>query len=151
MELTDQDLRAVQDVIGDAHEAQNDVEALLALHTPDAVVVNIAGRRVLGRDEFGRVMSAALASPLADVRTSVEVVDARPITPDTALVSCIKSVHDLRDEGHAPVPAQGALTYVMTRRDGQWRIACAQTTPLPAAVPAGSSPADSSRAIERER
>jgi hypothetical protein len=41
------------------------------------VIVNLAGRRVLGRDAFAEAMAGALASPLSGVQTSVEVVDIR--------------------------------------------------------------------------
>ncbi|GAA4899116.1 hypothetical protein [Streptomonospora salina] len=80
-------------------------------------------------------MAAALASPLGDVRTCVEVVDIRRTAPGAAVVSCIKTVHDGRGGGdaHTAVPSHGALTYVLRTDSGSWRIALAQTTPTRAA------------------
>lgn len=127
--MTD-DRAAVHALVTRAQQAQSDPSALLPLHHPDAVVVNIAGRRVLGRDALGEAMAAALASPLADVRTTVDVADVRFVRPDIALVSCVKHVHDGRDGGEA-LPLRGALSYVLERTDGAWRIALAQTTPIP--------------------
>ncbi|WP_052809728.1 SgcJ/EcaC family oxidoreductase [Streptomonospora alba] len=136
---TDEDEQAIRKVVARAQESQSNPEALLALHTPEAVIVNLAGRRVLGREAFGEAMAAALASPLSDVLTTLEVVDVRLVTPDAAVVSCTKTVHDGRGDGDAQavLPSQGALTYVMRKDDGSWRIALAQTTPTLAAPATG--------------
>lgn len=115
-----------------AHEAQEDVAALVALHTDEAVIVNLAGRRVFGSAALAEAMTAALASPLRDVRTSVEIVDVRLTGQDSAVVSCVKTVHDRRDDaaGGESLPARGALTYLLVRLGAAWRIALAQTTPI---------------------
>lgn len=111
--------------------AQNDPEEFLPLHTHDAIVVNLAGRRVLGREVLADAMTAALESPLSDVRTSVEVVDVRFPATDVAIVSCIKTVHDGRADGdRTSLPAAGALTYLMVRIGDGWLISHAQTTPI---------------------
>lgn len=128
------DDEAIRHTIGEAERHQNDVEPFLALHTEATVIVNIAGRRVLGRDALRAAMTAAVASPLADVTTKIEVVDIRFVAPDVAVVSCIKRVTDGRDRdarpaGAADLPAAGTLTYVLVRDAGAWRIALAQTTP----------------------
>ncbi len=81
-----------------AQAAQNDPQELLALHTSGVIIVNLAGRRVLGHEAFADAMAGALTSPLRDVRTTAEILDIRPITPDTAVVSCRKTVHDERPE-----------------------------------------------------
>ena len=129
--MTADDERAVRDTVARADTAQVDPPALMALHADDAVVVNIAGRRVIGRDRFAAAMTDALASPLRDVRTSVQVVDIRWPGPDVAVVSCVKTVHDERDVAdRAVLPMLGALTYVLARSDRGWLIALAQTTPI---------------------
>lgn len=108
---------------------QSDVTRFLALHTDDAVIVNIAGRRVLGAAALGDAMRGALASPLADVTTTVDVEDVQLLREDVALVSCTKHVHDGREGGSA-LPTSGAMSYVVTRERDGWRIALAQTTPV---------------------
>ncbi len=131
---TDADERAIREVVARAHGHQSDPGGLPALHTPGTVIVNIAGRRVLGRAAFEAAMTTALASPLRDVRTTVEVVDVRRVAADVALASCVKTVHDERAGADATaLPATGALTYVLVRADGDWLIALAQTTPIAAA------------------
>lgn len=130
-ELTSTDEREIRDLVARADQAQSDAVALPGLHTEEMVIVNIAGRRLFGREVFAEAMSAALASALKDVRTSVEVVDVRALTPDAALVSCVKTVYDERPDAEPDaLPATGALTYVVLRSPDGWRIALAQTTPI---------------------
>jgi uncharacterized protein (TIGR02246 family) len=131
--MDDADLTALRALVARADAAQSDPDALPALHTPDAVVVNIAGRRVLGRDAFAAAMAAGLATPMRQVRTVVEVADIRPITPDVALVSCVKTVHDERaDADRTALPSTGTMSYVAVRTADGWRIALAHTTPVAA-------------------
>ena len=131
---------AIRRTVAAAERHQNDLEPFLALHTPDALIVNVAGRRVLGRDAIRAAMQAALATPLAQVRTTSEVDDIRHPHPDVAIVSLTKHVHDERVDADAdPFPTTAHLTYVMARNpdvdadgsdDAAWRIASAQTTPV---------------------
>ncbi|MEQ7011187.1 SgcJ/EcaC family oxidoreductase [Actinopolymorpha sp. B17G11] len=124
------DEQAIRELVERADEAQSDTSVLPGLHTSEAVIVNIAGRRLFGRDAFSAAMSAALGSALKDVRTSVEVVDIRGLNPDVALVSCVKTVHDNRPDAEADVPASGALTYTVVKTPAGWQVALAQTTPI---------------------
>ncbi len=75
-------------------------------------------------------MEGALQSPLAQVTTEVEVEDIRFVRDDVAIVSCVKHVHDEREDATTSLPAAGALTYVMAKQPEGWRIALAQTTPI---------------------
>src|SRR5436305_128070 len=103
------DANAIRELVARAQEAQSDPETLLPMHTPDVVIVNLAGRRVLGREPFATAMRAALASPLSQVRTTVTIVDLRMVAADVAIVSCLKTVHDERDaaDASAALPSQG--------------------------------------------
>ena len=131
--VSEADELIIRDVVARAAAAQSDPDALSRLHTPDAVIVNLAGRRVLGRDDFFAATTAALSSPLRDVRTSVEVLDVRLAASNVAVVSCLKMVHDQRTEDdRSDLPAVGALTYVMIRSSVGWLITLAQTTPIAA-------------------
>jgi uncharacterized protein (TIGR02246 family) len=130
--ISEHEDQAIRAVVAQATDAQADPESLLALHDADAIVVNFGGRRVIGREAFGEAMRAALATPLADVTTEVDVLDIRLTTPSVAIVSAVKTVHDGRsDEDGSPLPSSvGALTYVLVKGDAGWRIALAQTTPI---------------------
>lgn len=128
-------LAAIEQLVAEAEKHQNDLEPFLALHTSGTIIVNIAGRRVLGRDALRQAMEAALASPLAQVRNRQEIVDVRFAGSGVAIVSCLKHVSDERDPaaknpGGASLPPSGSLTYIMVEEQDGWRIALAQTTPI---------------------
>ena len=125
----ERDVAAIREVIAAAGRFQNDVEPFLALHTEDAVIVNIAGIRVLGRQALREAMTRALETHLANVLTTIEVLDVRFATPDVAIVSCVKHVRDENPDSAGALPSRGSLTYVVVRRPEGWRIALAQTTP----------------------
>jgi len=129
------DTAAIRRTLADAERYQVDPEPFVALHTADAIIVNIAGRRVLGRDGIYEAMKKALETSLAQVLTRVEVTDIRFAAPDVAIVSCVKHVSDQRDAAPRPdsgtsLPLKGSLVYVMVKEDDVWRIASAQTTPI---------------------
>ncbi|MEV0643824.1 SgcJ/EcaC family oxidoreductase [Phytomonospora sp. NPDC050363] len=124
-------IETIRSAVAEYERLQNDPEPFLAMHTPGTAIVNLVGRRVLGRDSLGEAMVAAMASPLAKIRTSLEIEDIRFARPDVAVVSLTKTVHDGRDETAAQPDSSrtGSLTLVLTLDDGAWRIALSQTTP----------------------
>jgi uncharacterized protein (TIGR02246 family) len=124
----EQDISAIRDLVASADRHQSDVAEFVALHHPGLVLVNIAGRRVLGRDALREAMTAGLNTSLARVFTRLEIEDIRFLRPDVALVSCAKHVSDERDGGE-PFPASGSLTFTVVREATGWQIALAQTTP----------------------
>ena len=123
-------LTAIRDLVAAADLHQSDVAAFVALHHPDVVLVNIAGRRVLGQDALRVAMTAGLKSPMAKVFTRLEVEDIRFVRPDVAIVSCAKQVSDERGEGSG-LPTRGSLTFAVVHESDGWKIALAQTTPIP--------------------
>ena len=128
-------LAAITELVAQAEKHQNDLEPFLALHTPGTIIVNLAGRRVLGRDALRQAMESALASPLAQVRNRQEIVDVRFAGPGVAIVSCLKHLSDQRDPvaknpSGASLPPSGSLTYILVEEQDGWRIALAQTTPI---------------------
>ncbi len=62
--------------------------------------------------------------------TTAEIDDIRFPRPDVAIVSATKHVSDQRDTTE-PFATEGRLTYVVVEEDGEWRVALAQTTPVP--------------------
>ncbi|MYU54813.1 SgcJ/EcaC family oxidoreductase [Streptomyces sp. SID7805] len=128
----DADEQRIRELVARSQKAQIDPDVLPALHAANLVIVNLAGRRLFGRDAFASAMAEALSSPLKDIRTSLEVDDIRFTTPDVAIVSLTKTVHDERyeTEGSSDLPSVGVMTYVLTRQGDDWLIALAQTTPV---------------------
>ncbi|MFI1197570.1 SgcJ/EcaC family oxidoreductase [Micromonospora sp. NPDC020750] len=129
---TNDDEKRIRELVARTQEAQIDPDVLPALHTSDLVLINLAGRRLFGRESFASAMAEALSSPLKDIRTVLEVNDIRFATPDVAIVSLTKTIYDERPEAEdsSELPLAGIMTYVMTRRGDDWRIALAQTTPI---------------------
>ena len=122
--------RKIRRLVEGLQATQSDVEAFLALHTPDTVIVNFGGLRRLGRRDVRRAMEEALATPLAQVTTTAEVEDIRFLRPEVAIVSATKHISDKRDTTET-YASQGRLTYVVVEDQGEWRVALAQTTPVP--------------------
>ena len=91
------DVEAIKRLVENAVTHQSEVEPLMDLHTSDAIIVNVAGRRVLGRSAFRDAMQRALDTSLADVLTTVHVDDVRFVRPDVAIASCTKTIRDERD------------------------------------------------------
>lgn len=126
----DLDEKRIREFVARSQQAQSDPDVLPALHTPDMVIINFHGRRLFGRETFAAAMTEALSSPLKDIRTELEVNDIRFTTPDVAVVSLTKTVHDERADAPDTAPLTGAMTYVLVRAGDDWRIALAQTTPV---------------------
>jgi uncharacterized protein (TIGR02246 family) len=131
---TDDRVAAIRSLVAEAQATQLDVEPFVALHEPGGIVVNVAGRRVLGRDALQAAMEQALATPLRQVLTTADIDDIRFVRPDVAIVSCSKHLDDRRDgsSDDSPVtfPPEARLTYVVVENGDHWRIALAQTTPI---------------------
>lgn len=132
--MTEDRDKAIRQLVESLQATQSDVEPFLALHTPDTIVVNFGGRRVLGSGNLRQAMEAGLASPLAKVTTTAEIDDIRFIRPDVALVSCSKRVFDDRESEEQDTTGtfatKGMLTYIAVEDHGEWRVALAQTTPV---------------------
>ena len=126
----EQDIRSIWKVVADTETFQNDLEQFTALLAEDVVIVNIAGRRVVGKAALYNAMKAALETPLAKVFTTTNVEDIRFLSRDVALVSCIKHISDQRSERTARLSEKGSLTFALVRQQDTWLVASAQTTPI---------------------
>jgi len=121
----------IRRLVDAAVEHQSDVDPFLALHDDDIVLVNFAGRRVIGKAALGAAMTEGLKTRLANVRTRNEIMDITFVDADTAVVSCLKRITDENsDAQEGSIPTEASLTYVVTRRSATWLIALAQTTPI---------------------
>ena len=121
---------AIRQVIAASVAAQSDVESFIPLHTEAVAVVNFGGRRVLGRDALRQAMEQALATPFAQVFTTVDIEDIRYLRPDVALASGTKHIADEREDPDPSLAATGSVTFTLLEDEGRWRIAAAQTTPV---------------------
>ena len=122
------DLTAIRALVDEAASLQNDTDGFVRLLTEDVVIVNVAGRRIIGRERFREAMSAALQTRLANVITRNELLDITFVRSDVAVVSVIKHISDENEDANGAIPSQGSLTLV--KEGDAWRIAVAQTPPI---------------------
>lgn len=121
----------IRDLVERLVVLQADLEPFLALHTEDVIIVNVAGRRVSGKSALRSAMAGALQTPLAKVTTTSEIVAITHVSPSAALVSCLKTITDRREDSPpGSLPSTASLTYLVVAQDGTWRVALAQTTPV---------------------
>ncbi|HYH88180.1 MAG TPA: SgcJ/EcaC family oxidoreductase [Solirubrobacteraceae bacterium] len=138
MSTSEQDSKidAIRAIVAAMDANQDDADGFTRLLTEDVALVNLAGRRVFGREALRRAMSDALQTPMANVRTRNELVDVRFPRPGIAVASCIKHVSDERDpsakDPDASWSGRGSLTLMLVEEQDGWRIALAQTTPITA-------------------
>lgn len=116
-----------------------DAEALGALFAEDAVFVNIAGMRMLGRDGITDGHRWALAGPLKGSTVTVEDLAVVPVRDDLAVLhaTSVRTPRPDAPAGGLP-PGRTVLVFTMVRAEGGWLAAAATNTPI-AALPAAAS------------
>ena len=128
MKGQEEDILSIQQVVVNAERFQNDPEQFVQLLTEDAVIVNVAGYRVIGRDEIYKVMRKAVETSLTHIITRNEIVNITFLYSKGALVHCIKHI-SVKNENKREEDTQVILTFVMKKTENeQWLIALAQNT-----------------------
>ena len=119
---------------------EGDADALGALFTEDAVFVNIAGMRMLGREGIVEGHRWALAGPLKASTVTLEDLSVIALGEDLAVAHVI-SVRTPRPDappGGLP-PGRTVLVFTIVRAKNDWRAVAATNTPvavLPTTAPA---------------
>jgi len=129
-------------LVAAAIEHQSDVEPFLALHTDDIVLVNLAGRRVIGKAALGTAMTEGLKTRKAKVMTHSEVLDITFIDSDTAVISCLKHITDENRDAQQGIHSGGSKPHVRGEKRGRHvadRPGADNSHPLTASVPLGSA------------
>jgi uncharacterized protein (TIGR02246 family) len=121
------DVTAIRAMVAETERLQSDADGFAELLTPDVVLVNAMGRRVLGRDAVRDAMVEALQTPMANVMTRNEVVDIRFIRPDVALVVGVKHIFEVGGGSLAP-GSKANFSFVLVRERETWQIAVAHNT-----------------------
>ncbi|ETK30545.1 SgcJ/EcaC family oxidoreductase [Microbispora sp. ATCC PTA-5024] len=104
----------------------NDADAFAALYLPDATVV-LPGVLHRGREAVRAYMAAAFAGPLKGSRGIDEPEDVR-VMGDTAVVVSRAGIL-MAGETALPADRERLATWVLARRDGEWRIAAYANAP----------------------
>ncbi|MGH3086104.1 MAG: SgcJ/EcaC family oxidoreductase [Rubrobacteraceae bacterium] len=119
----------IEEKVAELERAQQNesVEGFISLFTPDAVWVTAHGKRLTGQDEIHDFTKKVLPGAMKDSTASYEVVHVSFVRPDVAVVNVRQKpiTHDGEPLDDAP---QGSPVYVMTKEEGQWKIAAAQNT-----------------------
>jgi uncharacterized protein (TIGR02246 family) len=128
MVTSEQELRAIEEVVADAERFQSDPEAFCQLLTREVTLINVVGVRLNGRDTVQRAMQEAMETSLANVHTENEIERVTFLRPDVAVMTGNKQVFVERDGAREP-ESQTRLTFVLVKEEGAWLIAFVQNTP----------------------
>jgi uncharacterized protein (TIGR02246 family) len=117
-----------------------DADALGALFASDAVFVNIAGRRMSGRDGIIEGHRWALAGPLKGSTVTLEDLAVVAVRDDLAIVHVVGERTPGPDAptGGLP-PGRTVLVFTVMRGEGGWLAVAATNTPIAALPTAGSA------------
>lgn len=134
------DEAAVRRVAMDVDRFQSDVDGFASLLTEDAVVVNAVGRRVEGREAMRAAMTEALRTPLAQVRTRLDIRGVRFLGDHVAIVAARKQV-DTDGSVQARAGSEVQVSIVLVNRQGAWRVALIHNTLVHQAASPPTEPA----------
>jgi uncharacterized protein (TIGR02246 family) len=126
-EINEREIELIRKLVDDVSGYKKDPEGFSQLFTPQAVIVNVAGIRVTGKDEIYKFMKQATESFLAHVSVKNEVVNITFLRSDVAVVSGIQHIFT-EQEGLLEEDAKGSLTFVVVKEEGKWLIASGQNT-----------------------
>lgn len=123
----EQEIELIRKLVDDVSGYQKDPEGFSQLFTQQAVIVNVAGIRITGKDEIYKFIKQAMESFLANVSVKNEVVNITFLRPDVAVVSGIQHIFT-KYENLLEEDAKGSLTFVVVKEQGKWLIAAGQNT-----------------------
>jgi uncharacterized protein (TIGR02246 family) len=127
------DIQAIRAIESQWEAAWNhhDISAMVALGTPDADWVNLAGEWFKGRDAFAKSLEGLHAGKVKASTWKTEEVHAKLLTPAIAIVHVYFSSSGERNPDGSPMPPRrGIFTRVEVKRDGHWLIAASQATKI---------------------
>ncbi|MCG8927898.1 SgcJ/EcaC family oxidoreductase [Lentzea sp. CC55] len=110
------------------HSQRNELaEEFIDLFRPDAIWTTAHGKRLTGRDEIASFTRRVLPGATKEATATYEVAHVLFIRPDVAAVKIRQ--RPIRPDG-TPLPDQneGSPLYVLSKEDGEWRIAAGQNT-----------------------
>ncbi|MFI6094512.1 SgcJ/EcaC family oxidoreductase [Lentzea sp. NPDC051213] len=110
------------------HSQQNELpEEFISLFREDAIWTTAHGKRLTGRDEIASFTRQVLPGAMKEATASYEVAHILFIRPDVAAVKIRQ--RPVRLDG-TPILDQneGSPLYILSKEDGEWRIAAGQNT-----------------------
>lgn len=109
------------------HAQQNELpEEFIDLFREDAIWTTAHGKRLFGRDEIASFTRKVLPGAGEEALATYEVAHVLFIRPDVAAVKVRQRRVD--PDGRYLDVAEGSPLYVLSREDGEWKIAAGQNT-----------------------
>jgi uncharacterized protein (TIGR02246 family) len=127
------DLQAIRAIESRWEAAWNhhDIAAMVALGTPDADWVNLAGEWFRGRDAFAKSLAGLHSGKVKGSRWKTEEVQAKFLTPAIAIVHVyFSSSGEHNPDGSPMPPRRGIFTRLEVKSEGRWLIAASQATKI---------------------
>ncbi|TQS45926.1 SgcJ/EcaC family oxidoreductase [Cryptosporangium phraense] len=127
--MTNTDLDALADVVATLeHSQQHELpDEFIGLFRDDAFWTTAHGKRLFGRDEIAAFTRQVLPGAMAESTATYEIEHVLFLRPDVAAVKVRQRAVTLDGEPIENEPP-GSPLYVLTREDGEWRIAVGQNT-----------------------
>jgi uncharacterized protein (TIGR02246 family) len=137
--MSSPDVDAIRAVLIEYQDAWNahDMTALEELFAADAHWVNIVGMHWQGKAAVVKAHSVFHRTIFRNTELTFGNIGIRAINPDVAAAVVTATVGTFRTPDGAPRPsADNRLSFILTKRDGTWRVAHGHNTVIdPAAQP----------------
>lgn len=124
-------IRASVLAMTDAFNNRDDA-ALLALATPDADWVTVAGRWTKGTQAYLTTRRSRFAGPLKNAALRPLETHIRFVRPDVAVVHVTHEISSMLDQAGKPLPPHPELsTRIYVKQKGRWLVSAFHNTGLP--------------------
>jgi uncharacterized protein (TIGR02246 family) len=127
--MTTTDIEAIRQVVARVqHATQNElVDEFLALFRPDAIWTTGGGKRLFGLEEIAEFTRQVLPGGMKGLTMTMELVHVLFIRPDVAAAK-VRQVYTSNNGEPSDDEGEGTPLFVMSKEDGQWRLAACQNT-----------------------
>jgi uncharacterized protein (TIGR02246 family) len=108
---------------------EHDMDGMADLFSDDADFVNVGGERLHGRQRIRDVHAQRHRMQFRESVLTIQTVVVRFLEPDVAVAHIAWDLKGDRDaDGTSRAPRQGLVSWVVTKRQGTWRIESAHNT-----------------------
>jgi uncharacterized protein (TIGR02246 family) len=123
-----QDITEIEKLVATVqHAQQNELpEEFIALFREDAIWTTAHGKRLTGKDEIASFTRQVLPGAMKESLGAYEVAHVVFIRPDVAAVKIRQ--RQVSPEGEYLDLPEGSPLYVLSKEDGEWKIAAGQNT-----------------------
>lgn len=127
------DEEAVRKVVLSVEKALNDrdMKAYRDQFWDDADWINVMGMYWHGKENVSTAHEVYMSSVFKDGGYSLTDMSVRGVAPDVAVVVATEHTIDQTSPGGNKIPAgENRLSFVLVKRDGQWKIVLGHNTPV---------------------